>query len=299
MPVLPPEYFAKQKPTAPVKTSEEAPAVGHKLTVGDVFLRGGKEFVVWFKNDSRASICLLSNSTLASRVMEDDGKIRFHADGKDVESISPNSEVKIERSLHREGLAEYLSKRNSTETKEENMPKTSSTSVAPKSTKTSKKVTKTSTPGIRAGSLGTFDHPQLKDYSIAAVIRAMAKNGWTFAECKAYCDKQGVKASDQTIKLNIYRGKNNKDGEPAPVKADLLKELKPKVAQKESKSAPAPEKSSKKKEGKKGKAKASTSKPSSGKDGKDGGEVTTSKKASAGDKAAAQIKALKEAKKAA
>lgn len=275
------------KPKAPVQVQNDT---GHRLSVGDVLDMNGKEYVVWFKNDSRAAVAPLSDKI--EYRLRDDGRPSFMSESKHVENISPNAESKILRSLGRDGLREFLDKRNAETPKEEEV-KTKKAAA--------KKEKGTSTPGIRAGSLGTFDHPQLKDYSIAAVIRAMAKNGWTFAECRAFCDKEGVKASDQTIKLNIYRGKNGVDGEPAPVKADLLKELKPKVEQKAKKSE-AKEKSGKKdkpakaeKSGKEGKKSKKSKKDGKTPDSSD----SSPKKPAAGDKAAAQIKALKEKSKAA
>lgn len=181
---------APKAPTAPVsrKIADEGL---HKLRVGDVFIGDkGAKYVVWFLNESRACASPLDSNIIPRT--GDDGVVRFGA-GKDSINISPDSLVEVIQSLGRQGLADHIEQRKNQPAEELMKNKTTK-----KPAKGAKKEG-TGTPGIRAGSLGTY-----KDYSIASVARALAKKGWTFGEIRAWIDSLGIKASDQTIKLSIY-----------------------------------------------------------------------------------------------
>lgn len=249
----------------------------HKLAVGDVFSQENQDYVVWFLNESRAQIAPLTGE-IEYRIREEDGRIQFLAT-KGSENVSPNSEFKILRSLGRSGLKDEIDRLRKEQPTETNMKKKT------------KKQKGEGTPGIRSGSLGTY-----KNYSIASVVRTLGKAGWKVPEVRAWLDKEGIKASDQTIKLNIYRGVKGVDGELAPLKKDEFP-TKPVV---ESSKAPAKtgkkdKKGAKEKSSsKKAKAKASTGTKSSKKsDKKADGKDTSSKPEG---RAAEQIAKMKEAR---
>jgi hypothetical protein len=233
-------------------------------------MRNGIEYVVWFQNDSRAAVTPLE-SNMQFRLRDSDGKPQFMTSGKS-EDISPNSEVEILRSLGREGLSEFIDKRKQ-EQKDNPVDK--------KAKKAKKEKKEGGTPGTRTGALGL-----LLGFSVASTIRTLGKAGWTYAEVKALMEKEKVTSSDQTIKLNIYRGAKGCGGELAPIKDFPAK---PKVEQKEKKSA----KPEKKKEAKPGKSEVKKQGSGSGATT----PATSPKKPGPGDKAAAQIAKLKQASK--
>jgi hypothetical protein len=278
-------------PAAKTSTKLAADEGLHKLRVGDVFKDAkGVEKVVWFLNESRA--CVVPLTSPIQHRTDDGGVIRFIA-GKDSENISPDSLVEVTRSLGRKGLADLIDNR-SKQSAEENMK-----------SKTTKKPAKgakqegTGTPGIRAGSLGTF-----KDtgYSIASVVRKLASESggsWTTPEIRAMFEKEGVECSDQTIKLNVYRGvrpKYHKDFVLAPLTKDQIP-AKPKIAEK----APAAKPAAKKPAAKPAAAKPSAKPAAKPAPAKPAAKTGTAKAAPAPAKApapnpAAQIAALKAAK---
>jgi hypothetical protein len=200
--------------------------------VGDVFLDGDVEMVVWFLNPKKGCVAPL-NSGLDYR-KGDDGMIRFAA-GKKSANVSPDQQFEIIRSLGREGLAEHIDAQKKTQT-EDNMKKTAKKASKPAAVKADKKP---STPGIRTGgTLGSY-----KGYSIASVVRALGKAGWKTPEVKAFFDKEKITCSDQTIKINIYRSHHPErpdSGLPAPLTKDQMPE-KP-VIEVKVKKAPAPKK---------------------------------------------------------
>jgi hypothetical protein len=225
---------ATAKTTAPISRKINDEGL-HKLRVGDVYVgEKGVEYVVWFLNESRACAAPLDSNIVPRE--GDDKVIRFAA-GKDSINISPDSLVQVTRSLGRQGLADHINNRK--QQSAEDM-KTKSTTKKP-STKGAKKEG-TGTPGIRAGSLGTF-----KDtgFSIAAVVRKLASESggsWTTPEIRAMFEKEGVECSDQTIKLNVYRGvrpKYHKDFVLAPLTKDQIP-AKPKIEAKPAAAKPAP-----------------------------------------------------------
>lgn len=279
---------AANPPARPVSTPSEGLS---KLKVGDTFLQEGIIRAVYFLNESRA--CTAPITSLKSHRVSDSGMIQFQApsDGTS-QNIGPNSELEFLERLGRKGLSERIDAlvKNKPESTEKNMDKKNKPAKA-KTEKTPKKAkVANSTPGIRAGKLGNY-----KGYSIASVIRTLAIKGWNFAECRAFCEKQGVEASDQTIKINIYRGVHRKDGEPAPLKPDEMPP-KPKVEVKEKK-AKAPAKPAAKAKAApanaKAKAKPVAKKPEAKTAAKPAPVATKPKP---GDRAANQIAALKAAK---
>lgn len=195
-----------------------------RLRVGDIFLDKGVEAVVWFANDCRAAIAPL-NSLIHKRI-NNKGELQFLGGKEHSENISPNSDVKVIRSLGRQGLAEHIENRSKqiTEQKSENM----------KTVKSKKKSEGTH------GKLGGY-----KGHSVTSVIRAFGKAGWTLDEARAFFKREGIPASDNTIKIQIRRGAKGEQ-EGAPLGADLLKSIKPKLAAvKSDKPAGKSEKSSK------------------------------------------------------
>lgn len=176
---------------APKPTEQEGT---HRLRVGDVFKgENGVEHVVWFLNESRACVAPL-DSEIKHRT-DDSGVIRFIA-GKNSQNISPESLVEITQQLGRKGLAEYIDNKEKQKAEESMKTKT-----AAKAAKSAAKKTGASTPGIRAGSLGTYE-----GFSVASVVRRLAHEGWNAKEIRAFLDKEKIESSDQTIKINIYRG---------------------------------------------------------------------------------------------
>lgn len=263
---------AKTKaPSAPApKSSPPADAALSKLRVGDVYNDGKQEVVVWFLNESRACIAPL-DSHFEVRY-RDDGMPTFAA-AKSLGNISPDSLVTVTQSLGRKGFAEVLELRKKQSTESTMKSKSTTTKKAPKAAKKEG----TGTPGIRAGSLGTY-----QGFSVASVVRTLGKAGWKAPEVRAFLNDQKLEASDQTIKLNIYRGVHGKDGEPAPLKSLPAK---PKVEVK-AKAAPA-------KPAAKAKA-APAKKPAVAAVG--AATKPAAKPAATVSKAAAQVKALKETK---
>jgi hypothetical protein len=74
------------------------------LQVGDVVDYEGLEFVVWLADETKACITSLKSKILTRTK---DGEIQFLAKGN-TENVAPDSDMKVLRSLGREGLAEYL-----------------------------------------------------------------------------------------------------------------------------------------------------------------------------------------------
>jgi hypothetical protein len=257
-----------------------------RLQVGDVFLKNGEEHVVWFVSEQRASTVPLSGP-LEYRI-KDNGKPAFIAGGKGVANVTPTTEIKIERSLGRDGLREFVDKQKA-EAKEKTMK-------SKKSAKTGeKKEKKPSTPGLRSGSLGSY-----QGFSVASVVRALAAKGWNFAEIRAFLNKEGIESSDQTIKLNIYRRDRFQEHVPAPLKEFPAK---PKVetpagktSKKDAKKDAKPAKAEKKG---KAPAKKLEAKPKGGSKSSKKSAPATAPKAGPGDKAKEQIEKLKAAAKAA
>lgn len=217
---------AAVKPAAAVTVSRSSEGL-NKLRVGDTFLRKGIIHVVYFLNESRA--CVAAIDDLTEYRVSDDKMIKFAVPaGKTSEDIGPNSELEVLASLGREGLAKYIDDRKAkiavARTEERGKrsnyfskaAKTAAKPVkAPKAPKVVKPAKVAKAPGIRSGRLGDY-----KGYSIASVIRALGAKGWDFAECRAFLTKNRIESSDQTIKLNIYRGVNKRDGEIAPLKPE-------------------------------------------------------------------------------
>jgi hypothetical protein len=228
---------ANKAATAPAAKTTATPALRksadeglHKLRVGDVFTDAKNvEKVVWFLNESRA--CVVPLTSPIKHRTDDGGVIRFIA-GKESENISPDSLVTVTRSLGRKGLADFIDSRDKQSTEETMKAKTT------KKPKGAKKEG-TGTPGIRAGSLGTFADT---GFSIASVVRKLASEGWTTPEIRALFNAKKIDCSDQTIKLNVYRGvrpKYHKDFQLAPLTKDQMP-AKPKVEAPAKKAAPAP-----------------------------------------------------------
>lgn len=177
-----------------------------RLHVGDVILRGGVEHVVWFKNDCRACIAPLA-SNIQFRFREEDGKPLFLA--KDSESISPNSDVKIVRSMGRQGLAVYLEEHNTSNTK---------TSMAKnKDSKTSK------SNAPKLGKLGGY-----KGHSMTSVIRAFGKAGWSLDEARAFFERNKLSVADATIKIQLRAGRIGEGGDSADFSKKDLEAMRPK-----------------------------------------------------------------------
>lgn len=263
--------------TAPTK---KGPDEGmSRLRVGDVYKDPkGVEMVVWFLNQSRA--CVVPLDSQIKHRTDDEGVIRFIA-GKESVNISPDSLVEVTRSLGRKGLADEIDKRDKQSAEESMKSKT-----VKKPSKGAKKEG-TGTPGIRAGSLGTYE-----GYSIASVVRKLASEGWTTPEIRALFSAKKIECSDQTIKLNVYRGvrpKYHKAFLLAPLTKDQIP-AKPKVAAAPAKTVPA--------------KKPATAKPAAKTPAKAPAKVATAKAAPAPAKAPApagkspadQIAALKKAK---
>jgi hypothetical protein len=206
--------------TAPAaKTTKTGPDEGmSRLCVGDVYKDAkGIEMVVWFLNPSRA--CVVPLASPIQHRTDDQGVIRFIA-GKGSENISPDSLVEVTRRLGRKGLADEIDNRDKQSAEETMKVKTA------KKPSKGAKTQGTGTPGIRAGSLGTYE-----GYSIASVVRRLASEGWTTPEIRALFQAKKIECSDQTIKLNVYRGvrpKYHKDFQLAPLTKDQIP-AKPKV----------------------------------------------------------------------
>jgi hypothetical protein len=206
-PVKPAATPAVKAPAeVPLAVKASTPSTGlAKLRVGDVYEDKGQKVVVWFLNESRACIAALDSSIEVR--YRDDGTPGFAA-SKSLGNISPDSEVEVTESLGRKGLAALIEKRKTEE-------------PAPKAKATKAKAAKPiGTPGIRAGSLGNY-----LGFSIASVIRTLAKAGWKFAELRAWLDSIKIESSDQTIKLNIYRANHPErpdSGEHAPLSKDQV-----------------------------------------------------------------------------
>lgn len=260
-----------------------------RLRVGDCFKDlKGVEMVVWFLNPSRA--CVVPLSSPIKHRTDDQGVIRFIG-GKDSVNISPDSLVEVTRSLGRKGLADEIDKRDKQSSEESMKSKTTK-----KPSKGAKKEG-TGTPGIRAGSLGTYADT---GFSIASVVRKLASEGWTTPEIRALFAAKKIESSDQTIKLNVYRGvrtKYHKAFQLAPLTKDQMP-AKPKVA------APAPKPAAKPAAAKapaKKPAAAPAKKPAAPVAAKTGSAkaAPVPAKAPAGKTPAEQIAALKKAKAAA
>jgi hypothetical protein len=273
----PARAIAAKAPAPTPVTRSAAPSEGlAKLRVGDTFLRENVTYAVYFINESRA--CIAPIDDLSEYRKSDDGMIKFAVPaGKTSENIGPNSDLEITASLGREGLAQYIDERKARIEAEKPAPKT-------KPIKPAKPAKAAKTPGvagIRSGSLGNY-----KGYSIASVIRTLATKGWNFAEIRAFLDKVKIESSDQTIKLNIYRGVNKTNSALAPLTpADMP--AKPVIEAKEK-----PAKKAKAEKAEKPAAKPAA-KPVTAKAAPAPAVV---KKPAPGDRAAAQIAALKAAK---
>ncbi len=288
-PILPPEYFKKQKPTAPKVQTQMTPSEGLAATlrVGDTFKHDGQVHVVFMMTESRAKIAPL-DSQIDYR-LDDNGVPRFIS-ATNV-GISPTSEVQFIERLGRKGLAELIDKRK-TESTETNMKtektktekvKTEKTPKTPKEPKVKKEGTGVA--GVRSGgSLGNYE-----GYSIASVVRYLATKGWNAGEVRAWLDIAKIEASDQTVKFNIIRGLAGR-GSVAPLKPAQVP-AKPKVEAK-GKAAAKPA-------GKPAKEKAApAAKPAAKAKAAAPAPAAAPKKPAPGDKAAAQIAKLKAEKEA-
>ena len=180
------------------------------------------EYVVWYKNESRAAIAPLT-SQIEHRIF-DDGKVRFMAQGETLD-ISPNSELEILRRLGRNGLRQYLL----------NRPKQTKTNKQQKDNNSMAKNTKSSGKDKtevkeRAGKLGGY-----KGHSITSVIRAFGKAGWNLDEARAFFEKKEIAVADTTIKIQLRQGRIGEGGDPAGFTKDELAAMKPKVKAKAAK----------------------------------------------------------------
>lgn len=217
-------------------SSSTQPESASRLRVGDVFLKDGVKHVIWFINPSRASIAPLDGPHLVHRTRESDGKIQFMCTNPKLQSdISPGSELEIVEKLGREGLATYINDHKQAKTKAaaKTTSRTAKTKKPEKKAKTAKtkkeKPETNGTPGIRAGSLGTYC-----GYSIASVVRALGKAGWNFREVRTWINASKLKAGDQTIKINLYRAHHDErpdSGVPAPLTKEQMPD-KPEIEEK-------------------------------------------------------------------
>lgn len=204
-------------------TSAKAPASKTKLKTGDVFKDSkGVEMVIWFSNDSHVKYAPLA-SALDYRE-GDDKVIRFAAGKGSVTKEREGFAPEVTESLGREGLAKKIDARK----------KADGEVKAAKAAKKTKKGEKKERTGLRAGSLGTHE-----GFSIASVVRALANKGWKTPEIRAWLASEKLEASDQTIKLNVYRGSRKElhtKHVPAPLKTWPEK---PKLPEKAAKVKPA------------------------------------------------------------
>lgn len=227
---------------------------GSALKVGDVVEYGKKEYVVWFKNESRAAIAPL-DGPIQYRVRDEDGKVQFMAK-ENSENVSPNSEMEVLRRLGRTGLADLIEARN---TKRTPMKKDSKKN---KNSKNSKPAAVEDDGAPRLGKLGGFEH-----HSVTSTLRACGKAGWSLAETREFCRIHELGASDTTIKIQTRAGKVGTFGPPAEISKATLAKLRPEVPEEEEKTKPAPKASKKDKKGakakpaKSGKKDKKTSKP--------------------------------------
>jgi len=189
-----------------VRRSRDPAEFGVRLRVGDIIRMGNTEHFVWFLNDSRAAVIPLRNTTYTFKTLETD--VTFQADPASV-NISPNSEVPILKRLGREGLIAFLAQR--TEERKAVMAK----NKEEKNGKSEKEE------GPKLGGLGGFlGHP------VTGVIRAMGVAGWSFKEVRYVFDKAKIQVADNTIRIQLHKGKS-KAQEPADVSKKELAQLRP------------------------------------------------------------------------
>jgi hypothetical protein len=193
--------------TKGIMRSGDSNEYGVRLRVGDIVdLNGrGSEHFVWFVNDSRAAVIPLGERKEFNFKTLEGKSVHFEADPASV-NISPNSEIPILRRLGRDGLIEYLAKRNAER----------------KAVMADKEKTKTKSKGEegpKLGHLGGFlGHP------VTGVIRAMGVAGWSFKEVRYVFDKAKIEVADNTIRIQLHKGKSGAQ-EPAAVSKKELAQL--------------------------------------------------------------------------
>lgn len=215
--------------------SGDSAEYGVRLRVGDIVdLNGrGSEHFVWFVNDSRAAVIPLGERKEFNFKTLMGKSVHFEADPASV-NISPNSEIPILRRLGRDGLIEYLAKRNAER----------------KAVMADKEKTKTKTKGEegpKLGHLGGFlGHP------VTGVIRAMGVAGWSFKEVRYVFDKAKIEVADNTIRIQLHKGKSGAQ-EPAAVSKKELAQLRDSVPAEVTETKKADKAKAKAKSGKNGK----------------------------------------------
>ena len=209
---------------AGTETSAKASAASktNKLSAGDVFKDAkGATQVVWFSNETHVKYAPL-DSALDYRVGEDK-VIRFAAGKGSVTKEREGFSPEVLESLGRDGLALRIDARKAADG-EAKKAKAEKKTSKPKKERT----------GLRKGTLGEY-----QGFSIASVVRALAWEGWTTPEIKAFFQAEKIEVGDQTIKLNVYRGKDKSRHAkhvPAPLKTIPKK---PVLEKKEPKAKPA------------------------------------------------------------
>lgn len=191
--------------TRSVKRAGDSSEFGVRLRVGDIVQVFGADHFVWFVNDSRAACIPLKAKEYSFTTLEKN--VAFQTDPASV-NISPNSECKILKRLGREGLVTFLAQR--TEERKAHMAKNNEAKTKTKEDE-----------GPKLGHLGGFlGHP------VTGVIRAMGVAGWSFKEVRHVFDKAKIQVADNTIRIQLHKGKSGAQ-DPAEVSKKELANLRP------------------------------------------------------------------------
>lgn len=221
------EKSAKPTPSkiVPFKAPE---ATGTRLRVGDLIEYNGDQVYVWLRNDSRAAVAPLKS--IEYRTRQEDGKLQFYARPERSDDISPNSESKILKSLGREGLAKLIDQSPEQETVSEkgNMKNKNKKENKGKSASKSTE-SKESNGNGNPGKLGGW-----RGHSVTSVIRALGKAGWSITEVREFCKQQRIDAAENTMKIQVQRGRTG-EGDPAPIAKAELEKLRPEIPEKPAK----------------------------------------------------------------
>ncbi|QDP54843.1 MAG: hypothetical protein Unbinned3891contig1000_41 [Prokaryotic dsDNA virus sp.] len=229
-----------------------------RLQPGDVIEHDGTEHLVWFVNNSRASAIPFTCNAVQFRSRSGQ-VVKLTASSGNSINISPNSEVPILSSLGQSGLQEILKTKSSKLQRNAGITDNNTnndSNMAKKATSKGRTAAESNdgAPTQRSGKCG-----QLFGYSITAVIRTMAVEGFNFAEAQAALQEEGITVADNTIKIQLSRGRTGAQP-PAPVNAEV-KKIRPKGLATPPKTAP---KAKSKPAAKPAKSKAAAKKASKG-----------------------------------